>query len=822
MTWDIRPALRRRATVMVAALGVCALSLTALADARSDPPPAVGEMVARLELAAPNATSFVLRGTVPVPRGVFPRDDGLNPFILRNVDAVRFAAQVEVVSRYPGPGADADVVELLSRVTLPRGVEYGDTVGFDVVYWPHPEQPFSQHPEVDALFDEAHGFVLRTHDVFGHLYNARPLVNLRDGVRRRTLRSGAAAVQEVTHTTLLPRPFVEGDQGTLPHMMGVHVYVTRWRDEPFVSLDLRVHNAHSGLDPDDPTDDVLGRMYFDALELRLPPEWVVLPAFEDPTFGPPRTETANSGDLYRVWPLVAPIEGGDLHVMPSMARFHRRYTIARRGFARRARRYLHEETLAFCRPGTSPSGRRLWSWWNPDTARYFPQNHVLPTLEHVSPAGIRAELAGDLDSIAAMVAGNAPPAWPILAPRLGWAHPWGTSHGGMVGGSEIFLYDGLRTAWSASNDGYRLMQLAHRMYGDRQPNMLYNGNGRPTRHEDWVVRHPLGPLQPVWWYNGPILYAADPFGFGSAPTFQREHVEANGLDPDYRAELESYQAIDEAHLIRFTRSPKVLLWLGNDALAREDLWTQAEGVRLTYTDLPQDHYFGIIPTGMLAARRFVDEHPGEGLPYGRGEAWGLDTMCAAYASLDDTWRARMLGWFEQVADLVQDGQADCSGIIQSTPLVNVFNGEYRCRQSIEAAITENALWSLSTTVFGDVYPEAASAVRDVLTESAYSMISPLVWSTSQHGPFALFATSWFDGSVPPFCTYIPWNGNQGNVDKYQVWSTFAYAYELTGDPVFLERAAEMLERSLVPGLFDDGLINIENRAALIALLQQGL
>ena len=64
-----------------------------------------------------------------------------------------------------------------------------------------------------------------------------------------------------------------------------------------------------------------------------------------------------------------------------------------------------------------------------------------------------------------------------------------------------------------------------------------------------------------------------------------------------------------------------------------------------------------------------------------------------------------------------------------------------------------------------------------------------------------------------------WNGNQGNVDTYQVWSTFAYGYELTGDQVFLQKAAEMLQRDLNPGLFDDRLDNIHNRAALIALLQ---
>ena len=36
------------------------------------------------------------------------------------------------------------------------------------------------------------------------------------------------------------------------------------------------------------------------------------------------------------------------------------------------------------------------------------------------------------------------------------------------GGAEIWLYDGQEIAWSASQDGYRLYQIMHRMYSDRQ------------------------------------------------------------------------------------------------------------------------------------------------------------------------------------------------------------------------------------------------------------------------------------------------------------------------------------------------------------------
>jgi hypothetical protein len=778
-----------------------------------------GDLVGRLELAAPNVGQFVLRGTLPIPRGVYPRKDGKKPFLIRNLEGDRFITQVEIVSRYAGQSGDADVIELLSTVTLPEDVAAGEFVVYDVVYWPHDEFPFLTNPVVEELFENASDVVFRTRDVFGNLYNSRPLVNVTNGWRMRTLRDGSEAVQEMTHTTLLPRPIVQGPLGTLPHLMGVHTYFTRWRNEPFVTLDVRVHNAQSGLDPNNPIDDVLGTIYFKSLELRLPEDWTVLQSFDDPTFGAPYSETSSSGVEHNVWPLIAPLPNGKMHMMPSMSQLHRRYVIAYTGKERRGRRYLHEENLAFCRPGTAPNGRTLWSWWNPETARYFPQNHVLPDLDHVALNPMRDSLKGDLNTIAAMVAGEAPPEWPIISQRLGWAYPWGASHGGAAGGSEIYLYDGIETAWSSSNDGYRLAQLTHQMYSDRQRNMMFDGNGVPTTPERWVIEDPAGPFLPIWWYNGPILYATDPFGFGDSPSFQRDFVHATGLYPHYRYDLEGYIAIDEEHLIRYTRSPKVLVWLGNDALSRDDLQTQAEGIRFTYTDLPQDNDGATVPTGMLAARNYVDQYPHRGFSYGRAEGWGLDTMTAAYAILDPEWRAKTHNWFEKVALLVRDGQAECTGTIQSTPLYNVFKGQYRCRQSIECAIAENALWGMRGTVFDTAYPGYRDVVGSVLVNAAYSMVSPLVWNEEQHGPHTLFANGLFDNTIPPFCNWIPWNGNFGIIDSYQVWSSFAYGYELTGNPLFLNKAAELLREPLEPGLYDDGLDNLNNRAALIALMQ---
>ena len=71
-----------------------------------------------------------------------------------------------------------------------------------------------------------------------------------------------------------------------------------------------------------------------------------------------------------------------------------------------------------------------------------------------------------------------------------------------------------------------------------------------------------------------------------------------------------------------------------------------------------------------------------------------------------------------------------------------------------------------------------------------------------------------------FCTFIPQDGNSGFTDAYQCWSSFAYGYEVTGDPVFLSKAQEMLGQNLRAGLEQHAQENLANRAALLELVQR--
>jgi hypothetical protein len=356
------------------------------------------------------------------------------------------------------------------------------------------------------------------------------------------------------------------------------------------------------------------------------------------------------------------------------------------------------------------------------------------------------------------------------------------------------------------------------MYTDRQHNVLFDADGRAARWQDWVVDTPAGSFLPVWWYNAPMFWASDPFGYDTAPGHQVAAVDVAGRAPWYEAELFGYDSIDWQHLVRYTRSAKTCVWLDNDSLAKDDLVAQAEGFLFGYSTLPQDLYGNIIPTGLVAMQNYVASYPGWGVAFGRGESWCLDAVVCAYSVSGDAWRADVLPWARSLVAMLERGQSSCSGILQSTPLYNVFDAQYRCRQSIEAAIMENALVGLREAVLEDADPDYASRLNEVLRRAFYAMVSPYVWSDVHNGPWAMMAVGPFDMAAPPFCTSIPANGNYGFADHYQPWSSFAYAYELTRDPLFLQKAEQMLGGGeLVDVLTGNPLPNWQNRAALIQL-----
>lgn len=792
---------------MLALAALCAPSFGA---SSSNPPP---QVVGAFELAAPNLQTFVLHGTLPVPPGTFPRADGKLPWSIQDSNGAVVASQVEPVTWYPDPNDGADVVEISARVHLAAGTQPGARVQFQVVDHLHDPGTFTKNAAVQTLLNTPNAVTIRTHDVFGNLYTADLLRGI-DGVK--TLRHGSFRDQVRNSQAMRPTATNYGPPtGPLRRMMAVHSYVSSWAGEDLISLDLRVHNGTSGADQADAVDDPQDKLYFDSLEIVVPAGWTLMTDVPDVGWGTPYTQGGNT-----VYPIVDRTHGGKMNLMPRQAQFLRRLALVRTPSQATATSMLKEEWLGFCRKGANAVGTPYYSWWNPQTARYFPQRHVLPDLAHMDDVELRNHLSSKYFELKYWLGtGHSSGSYPLTSDQLGWAYPYGNKYGGMTGGTEIFLYDGVDTAWSASNEGYRMYELVHRLYTDRHRVALYNKDGDPTQLSQWVHHGPNFDYVDMQFFLT-LLSGPDPFGFNHAPTYQSTYVASNSLKPAYETNLLAYHPIDIQHHIRYLRSPKVMLWLGNDALAKDDLRMSAELLRLSYHDLANSPSGTAMGSGMLVDVNFVNSHPAIGFAFGRGEAWTVDAMCTAYSFADPAWRAQARPWFNKVTQVLRTGQAGCSGFIQSQVSSKDFQGQYHVRRSTESCMIDNSMWSMIESVYRGFDQTKVTSLQTVLKDSTRAIISAPSWKATQHAPAGTLAVGPLSIQPPPFCGTAPVDGISPGADKFLPWSSMAYGYELTGDQLFLQRALEAAGgNNLLNTLENAGTGNLQNRAALIALAQ---
>lgn len=792
-----------------------------------------GRTVATIETESPNPAlgEFLLRATIPVPRRTYPRIDGREPLVILDWNGMPLTTQIETVSRYPVDADGADVVELLAKVHIDPAAVAGSRLRYAVVQSPHPAVlppgtvgledllTTSNVPvNTQDMLADPNSIEITAYDCFGNKYVCRPLDGTGD---LRLERRGPVTTEMRIFQTMLPEPYLNGASGTLPRFFGVHTYLSTLSGHEGLGLVLRFTNGGSGRDLTTTVDDPLDKLYFQKIQLTVPADLVLVQDFPDPFLG----GSVVVGDK-RVWDLVKPLADGKLHVVRWLGQFHRRLWLGG-GVSGFANAYADGIGQGFCVRGADAIfGVPYWSWWNKGTARYFPQKFVLPALEHVGLGSIRSQLYGEMDHLRTrLLNGTSDGNYPIASAVLGWGHPYGVSYGGMTSGNEIFCWDGVSTAASASIHGMQMFRALHRMHTERQPNALYDGDGEPSTVERWLRENGALDYVPFYFFVVPQLGGnfPDPFGFAAAPRFQSDYVAANGLKPGYEDAHLGFDPHDYQHLIRYTRSAKALAWLGNDSLAKDDLRMQAEMFHLAYHPYRNDVNGGSSTSGLRAQQMVVAAHPHKGGPFGRGEAWGLDAAAATYCLATPAWRAAKRPWFAAISELLLNQQATCSGFLQAFVSNKAVNGRYRARQQIEQSITENALQGLRESVFRGANPGHADMVRDVLTDSLYGFISNLAWQTG-HGPWRYTGMGPLDVNQPVWCSHSQMPGDAvtaGDWETFQDWSSFAYGYELTGDPLFFERALEQLggATDLYQRLRNDGLNNLENRSALLGQLQ---
>lgn len=800
--------------------------------------------VGLFETEVPTASEFILRGTLPLPVGTFFPDQlsGASlaqrfPVVIEDSDGQWLVPQIETVSRYPNASQGAAVVELIARVTRPADAVPGELVAYRIFKSEglplnelappyNPKSPkfswLTVDPSVAQILTLPASLLLRARDARGNYYASKLVPFATPSTGRSELSSINKAghqMVELQHNSSL-RPILENAPGTfLPHHFGMQAYLGFHDRMRFVTLDLRLHNGHSSLDPSDPLDDALGKLYFKDLELLTPPGWKVLRLHEDgqaPASYP-------TGFFWQAHPLFNPAPGSGLHVIAPQGQFHRRFVLVPPVGAIKTQEALEHGQkfgLAFCQPGLNSNGERLWSWWNPLTANYLTHNSALPGFGFLGKAGVRAKLSGDYAYIADKLKNGTAGAPPLTSGAVGWMHPYGQEYGGISGGIDIHMIEGVPTAWAASRHGYLRGELIHRMQSDRQGDVAFDADGTPTTLQEKLTNGPEGPYFPGKIYLT-SLSSSDPFGQKAAPTTQADWVASQGLKPSYEAQYLLFEPIDMQHLIRYTRMAKALAWLGNDTLAKHDLQMQAELVHMSYHQYPNEASGFTTPTNLLFDQQFVQQHKGIGLDFNRGEGWMLDTMAANYALAAPAWRNQALPWFRQIARLVFDGQAVCSGFLQANVNLKVLDGKYRTRQNYEEAIVQNGLWgALATTLAGTGLVEE-QMLKTVLVSNIKGMISSLAWDEVKQAPIQQMAVGPLDLNQPVFCTSLPSDGfAPGDWDTYQCWNSYVYGFRLSYDPSFLLAPALMVgSLNLKLELENDGLDNIENRAALLGFLQ---
>src|SRR5262249_23468668 len=146
------------------------------------------------------------------------------------------------------------------------------------------------------------------------------------------------------------------------------------------------------------------------------------------------------------------------------------------------------------RPGLpfSQAGPNLWSWFEPTTARYFPQRDLLARLPFVrgkgvtGPLAIRARAAKELADLREGLASGRPKGYSVTAAAMGWAHPWWVKDAGSPGGEGIATFEGYYAVAAAARENFDYLSLLHRMNVCRQPQAAYDAAGDPVGYSGWL------------------------------------------------------------------------------------------------------------------------------------------------------------------------------------------------------------------------------------------------------------------------------------------------------------------------------------------------
>jgi hypothetical protein len=323
----------------------------------------------------------------------------------------------------------------------------------------------------------------------------------------------------------------------------------------------------------------------------------------------------------------------------------------------------------------------------------------------------------------------------------GWHHTAGGTYGGQTGGVWIDQVPGVDVALSGDRAAIEVSRIYLRAVANRQRQALYESDGLPT--DGLFALYQAESTQFAFDTN---FIKDDPWGYTKVlklanPTAHQAHVD-------------SFAPLDGQHLIRATRNAKVLVWLDNDPIARRFLDMAAEWQLMIYGSGATD---GLTFSDGSRLAQLVEraiQWPASGTPLGRGEAWGIDAICAAYATGSDKLRQRVLPVLKKWLDVLATSQtpigawqAESSGktvqeIQAKLPTVAVS-------QAIEFGITAHAVRALMAAL-GVTY-------EPLVGDAATGLVEHL-WPVGAGAPHQKFATA--EGVVNAGLLGPPWAGLQ--------------------------------------------------------------
>ena len=770
------------------------------------------EVVARVQFRAPTGPLMVLRTVLPVPHTF----DMTRPLVVRfpNVDAP-VPAQVASVTR--SATGQLETVELCASVQTAAEWRAGATLVANVELLEAATAPATSDarartprldPQVQALLQPSATpqFYLRTVDVHGQVYGAE-LTGAPSSLglqANQPLVWGPHLVRRRLAAVLVPVAPVQTE--ALPHAMGVHAYVTQRAGAPAVSLDLRIHNGlASPAEEPHALDAPLGPIWVRSVELVLPAGWVVDADIADPFLGVARSEGTQV-----VVPLVAPLPDGRLHCLPSQAQFQRRLVVRRADAGWAGHDFLHFRDVGF--PVAGPG---LWSWQA--LPRWFPQREQLPSAAlyttRTSEGALvyEAREAAELRRIEQYLRTGKPLSYPYQAPAMGWAQPYFDQQQGATGGVGIVLSEGHWVAVSGAPSGLQRLALQHRMNAARQPQAAWDRRGRPWSCELALTkRGPAGAgLIPFdYRLNGDIRlpsFAGRAVAHPAAIA-QAAEVERRGLRPDWdrgdpyasRTKLgaagangadniHAWWQHDDQHYVRWTAPAKALVWLANDALAKDDVLLAAELGRLAMHEYPHTPVSWSKGATLPVLRQEVAERPHSGLPWGRGQAWIMDAVGAAHAVADDGWRATHEAWCVQVTQLMLDAAPGTGLLMRVHNTRHPGHERYDTAQAFESLLLLHAGRVLAEGVHGEARPVLRARLRNLHLVASTSLFTPPLWQAEPdrqgnltHGPRQIFAVARKGEPTPDLdASWPPRDGQSGGVEVYWSWSGLAHALHLS-------------------------------------------